>query len=213
MRKKLAPFRNQFILARGWIDSWEDLDDCRRVFVKQPTIRIPDKHLLFDKQKTISTEHHLNLFIPHKHLPNFDTIWEQHNKISFSGYINYYTRSDGSKDYAINTDEQSTILFELETICAAVMDVLSNRTLNTRDDCFLTDYALSKVKELNIKLEGYGNNLPTFKHTYSWYKETINKIEKLIDICIKSLVTMRSNRAYRRAFKKSKSTLKEHIFM
>ena len=105
------------------------------------------------------------------------------------------------------------LLFELETICAAVMDVLSNRTLNTRDDCFLTDYALSKVKELNIKLEGYGNNLPTFKHTYSWYKETINKIEKLIDICIKSLVTMRSNRAYRRAFKKSKSTLKEHIFM
>ena len=213
MRNALAPHRNQFILARGWIDSWEDLDDCRRVFVKQPTIRIPDKHLLFDKQKTISTEHHLNLFIPHKHLPNFDTIWEQHNKISFSGYINYYTRSDGSRDFAINTDEQSTILFELETVATAVMDVMSNSNLNTKDDRFLTDYAIKKIKELDIRLESYGDNLPTFRHTYAWYKDTINKIEKVIEISYKNINTIRSNRAFRRAFNKKKSSFREYIFM
>ena len=213
MRTKLAPYRNQFILARGWIENWEDLDGTRRVFVKQPSIRKPDKNILFDKQEIISTEHHLNLFIPHIHLQNFDVIWEVHNKISFSGYINYYTRSDGSRDFAINTDEQSTILFELETVATAVMDVMSNSNLNTKDDRFLTDYAIKKIKELDIRLESYGDNLPTFRHTYAWYKDTIKKIEKVIEISYKNINTIRSNRAFRRAFNKKKSSFREYIFM
>ena len=213
MRNALAPHRNQFILAEGWIDFWNDFDDCRRVLVKQPTIRIPNKEILFNKQEIISTEHHLNLFIPFNHLINFNTIFERHNKISFSGYINYYTRSDGSKDYAINTDEQSTILFELEQICSAIVDLFDSKSLLTFDDTYLTTCALPKLNELEIRLESYGNNLPTFQHTYKWYKETIDYVRRVVDTGLKSNQTINSNRAFRRAFKKSKSSIKEFIFM
>ena len=207
MRNKLAPYRNQFVLAKGWIDSWEDLDECRRVFVKQPTIRKPNKELLFENQEIISTEHHLNLFIPHIHIPDFDTTFGMHNKISFSGYINLYTRSDGSKDYSINTDEQSTILFELETLCCAITDVLQNKTLNSNDDDFLTDYALPKLTELDIRLEGYGNNLPTFRHNYKWYKETISKVKRVVEYSNRYVQSIQCNRSFRRAQKKRKGGL------
>ena len=213
MRKALAPYRNQFILAEGWIDNWEDLHDCRKVLIKQPTIRKPNKEILFNKQEIISTEHHLNLFIPFNHLLNFDTTFETHNKISFSGYINYYTRSDGSKDYAINTDEQSTICFELEKVCAAIMDILNSNSITSFDGSYFTDYALPKLKELDERLDGYGNNLPTFKYTYNWYKETIVICMDVIDKTMNSIKTIKSNRAYRRAFKKIKSSIKGFIFM
>ena len=213
MRKALAPYRNQFILAEGWIGFWNDFDDCRRVLVKQPTIRKPNREILFNKQEIISTEHHLNLFIPFNHLINFDTIFERHNKISFSGYVNYYTRSDGSKDYAINTDEQSTIFYELDKVCSALMDLLNSNSINSFDDSYFNAYALPKLKELEERLESYGNNLPTFKYTYNWYKDIILRCRSVIDKTLKSIKTINSNRSFRRAFKKNKSSIKEFLFM
>tara|TARA_B100000287_G_scaffold371648_1_gene369834 strand:+ start:365 stop:1042 length:678 start_codon:yes stop_codon:yes gene_type:complete len=207
MRHKLAPYRNQFVLAKGWIDDWEDLDECRRVFVKQPTIRKPNKELLFENQEIISTEHHLNLFIPHMHIPDFDTTFEMHNKISFSGYINLYTRSDGSKDYAVNTNEQSTILLELETLSIAIQDILNNKTCNSSNDNFLTDYALPKLKELEIRLEGYGDNLPTFRHNYQWYKDTISMVKRVVEYGNRYVQSIEGNRSFRRAHKKKRGGL------
>ena len=93
MRKALQPYVNQYVLGRGWITDWEEMDNgVTRVFVEQPTLRKPNKHILFDNQEIISTEHHLNLFIDKDWLEGTDN-WkaEKYKQIDFTGIIQHYT--------------------------------------------------------------------------------------------------------------------------
>ena len=90
MRTSLAPHLDEYVLCKGWIGDWEDIKEysTRRVFVLQPTIKQADKNLLYKEQKTISTEHHLNLFIKFEDLSNYDTeSFQLKNPINFTGEI------------------------------------------------------------------------------------------------------------------------------
>ena len=127
MRTSLAPYLDEYVLCRGWIAGWEDLSEysTRRVFVSQPTIKKADKNILYKKQEVISTEHHLNLFIRFDDLPNYDTSsFQLKNPINFTGVIEGYTRKDGTKDYGIYANAQSTLPFRIKRLIFAVNDSL-----------------------------------------------------------------------------------------
>ena len=71
MRKKLEPYLNTYVLCKGWIKSWKDINEIkpqRRIVVSQPTIKESNKDTLFVDLPRISTEHHLNLFIDQEDL-------------------------------------------------------------------------------------------------------------------------------------------------
>ena len=85
MRSALSSHLNEFVLCRGWISFWEEIPEysTRRVVVSQPTIKKADINLLYKDQKFISTEHHLNLFIKHEDLPNYEIVFELNEIINF----------------------------------------------------------------------------------------------------------------------------------
>ena len=126
MREKLADHIGEYVLCRGWIGGWEDMDKCstRRLYIKQPTIKRANKDLLYAEQETISTEHHLNLFIKYEDLPDYDTTFELNQPIHFTGEVEEYTRADGTTDFGIYGTKQSTISFKLERIIKSVQETL-----------------------------------------------------------------------------------------
>ena len=71
----------------------------RQVVVKNPTIRKADRNLRFEKQTLLTKEDHLNLFIEHKDLPNYDATFQLHASIQFSGVV---------QDYVGQTDPLTT---------------------------------------------------------------------------------------------------------
>ena len=78
-------------------------------FYKEPHIKKPNKDLLFDNQELLSKEHHLNLFIKKTNFRYYLSIFEKLEPIYFSGRVQQYTRSDGSKDFGIYPIKQSLI--------------------------------------------------------------------------------------------------------
>ena len=101
--RSINRIRKPLVLCKGWIDSWKDFEgsEIRQVCVKQPTIKVADKNLVFAEQKVISTEHHINLFIPFEDLTEYKAQFQQHRTISFSGVVKQYTRRNGTTDYGI----------------------------------------------------------------------------------------------------------------
>ena len=200
MRTGLLPYLGQQVLCRGWIASWVDVIDSstRRVVVKQPTIRMADRNLLFSDQVLLSTEHHLNLFIDFQDLPQYDTTFQVHEPIQFSGVVQNYVRSDGSTDIGIAAGRQSTLPFEIERV-RLVVSQSGSPTL-------LRDFALPQAKKLLCDLEEAGDMLPTFRSTYATYRTLL---EELINDAGVALNWM-SSRDYRRLVKK-KGSLLRHI--
>ena len=64
MRKGLIPYINHYVLGQGWIAGWEKIEETTsyRFYIDKPTIKKPDKNLLFKEQQLISKEDHINLF-------------------------------------------------------------------------------------------------------------------------------------------------------
>jgi len=120
MRTNLKPHLGTFVLCKGWIKDWKDIDEKhpqRKVLISQPTIRKPDKDLLFENQPIISTEHHLNLYINKEDLSDYPK-FELNNTLDFSGIIEGYMRSNGSIDYGVYPNKQSLLHIKLELINA-----------------------------------------------------------------------------------------------
>ena len=136
MRTSLAPYLNQFVLCSGWISYWEELPELstRQVVVSQPTIKKPDRNLLFKDQEVISTEHHLNLFIKHDDLPNYEIIFELNGIINFTGLVEKYTRKEGTNDYGIYADKQSTLPYEIEKLVSGFKPTAANSTFLERQN-------------------------------------------------------------------------------
>ena len=86
------------------------------------TVRQPDPELLFKEQQGVSTEHHINLFIPFEDLTKYNTrFFELKEPIHFSGIVERYTRKDGSSDFGALT-KQSTLPMEIERLKKSVFD-------------------------------------------------------------------------------------------
>ena len=98
------------------IGGWEDMDKCstRRLYIKQPTIKRANKDLLYAEQETISTEHHLNLFIKYEDLPDYDATFELNQPIHFTVRLKNTPEQTGLLTSASTRDKQSTISFKLD---------------------------------------------------------------------------------------------------
>ncbi len=209
MRTSLAPYLNQFVLCKGWISFWEEIPEysTRRVVVSQTTIKKADKHLLFEKQKVISTEHHLNLFIKYEDLPNYEIIFELQGIINFTGIVERYTRKDGSEDYGIYANKQSTIPFEIQQLRKGTDDAYKTFNDFGKGLEYLKTYAIPKADELMVRLEECGDMLPTFTNTYADYFLHLSHLQEAIPKHIRYYNGIISSREYRRRNRKSKSSL------
>ncbi len=213
MRTSLAPYLNDFVLCRGWIAFWEELKEhaTRRVVISQATIKKADKDLLYEKQEVISTEHHLNLFIKHEDLPNYEMIFELNEIINFTGVVEEYTRTDGSRDYGIYANKQSTLPFEIEKLRKGFDEALNSIEDFEKSLEYLKNYAKPKTRELLLRFkeieDGGKNNFPTFHKTLKGYATVLADLYFSIPDTISSYENYVSSRHYRRSKKKRKSSL------
>ena len=208
MRSALVPHLNQLVLGKGWIDSWEDFKSTqtRRVCVKQPTIKIADKHTLFANQQVISTEHHINLFIPYNLLEQYEAQFITHSPISFSGEVVEYQRQNGSVDYGISANPQHRINLDLERLSLALVDIGRAYPFASSTLAFYEHTALPQVRLLQERLEQAGNALPTFEKTYKEYKRMLEEMGRTIEMVIGKVKRHTQTRDYRRQ-QKGRSTL------
>jgi hypothetical protein len=200
MRSAFVPHLNQLVLGKGWIDSWEDFKSTqtRRVCVKQPTIKIADKHTLFANQQVVSTEHHINLFIPYNLLEQYEAQFITHSPISFSGEVVEYQRQNGSVDYGISANPQHRLNLDLERLSLALVDIGKANPFASTTLAFYEHTALPQVRLLQERLEQAGNALPTFEKTYKQYKKMLEEMSVAIEMVIKKVKHRTQTRDYRR---------------
>ena len=212
MRTPLAPYLDKYVLCKGWIADWEDMPECstRRVFVSQPTIKKANKNLLFKEQEVISTEHHLNLFIRYEDLTDYDAVFELNSPISFTGVIERYTRSDGSIDYGVYANKQSTIAFKLERLIKSLQETMNTERLEDINLEYLSTAALRQLRSLKDELEECGDMLPTFNKTYEQYLFELDALTYGVAHIIKRARDYLGSREYRRSKKRKGSPL-SHI--
>ena len=205
MRTSLSKYLDKFVLCRGWIGDWEDFSysQTRRMTVLQTTIRKPDKDLLYKEQEIISTEHHINLFIPFEDLTQYNTrFFELKEPIHFSGKVEHYTRKDGSSDFGIYATKQSTLPMEIERLKQSIFE---SRTFEDKDIDYLEDYALPTIRKLIKRLKNSEECLPTFQHTYVDFLGTLIGMRLGVEERIKTVKTIKQSRTYKRLNKKKKS--------
>ena len=201
MRDKLSPYISQYVLCKGWIDTWEKLEDGKyRVLIKSPVIKEPNKNKLFDDLKVISKEHHINLFLKEKEIGGGLQRFEE---IYFTGNINRYTRSDGTRDYGINPIPYSSLHNEIINVYEELTSALDpNPKYFITKDNLMTFEFIHKPRVLKIEddLEKSGDKLPTFYDTYQGYKSQIENVKEELYLAIKWIRGMCSNRKARRTY-------------
>ena len=201
MRDKLSPYISQYVLCKGWIDTWEKLEDGKyRVLIKSPVIKEPNKNKLFDDLKVISKEHHINLFLKEKEIGGGLQRFEE---IYFTGNINRYTRSDGTRDYGINPIPYSSLHNEIINVYEELTSALDpNPKYFITKDNLMTFEFIHKPGVLKIEddLEKSGDKLPTFYDTYQGYKSQIENVKEELYLAIKWIRGMCSNRKARRTY-------------
>ena len=216
MRTSLAPYLNEFVLCRGWISFWEELTEqsTRRVVVSQTTIKKADIHRLYKDQEVISTEHHLNLFIKHDDLPNYEILFQLNEIINFTGVVEKYTRADGTEDYGIYANQQSTLPFEIEKLVKGFDDAIKSFEDFGKSLDYIQNHAYQKSIELLERMKDIDdgkNMLPTFHKTFKEYAKELGEVFISIPECISNYETIISSRDYRRGKYKVKKNTKGKI--
>ena len=201
MRTKLKELSNQYVMCKGWIDGWWDLENGqRRLLIKNPIIKKPNKDLLFDNQELLSKEHHLNLFIKKTNFRYYLSIFEKLEPIYFSGRVQQYTRSDGSKDFGIYPIKQSLIHQKLHDRIEDLDEIERNcPNVYTKEFLYYLEFKRKPlVLDLLEELEEIGDLLPTFFHTYKEYKKKLTTDLICCKSDISSLRKISSSRRSRR---------------
>jgi len=216
MRTSLSPFLNQFVLCRGWISYWEELPEqsTRRVVVSQTTNKKADIHLLYKDQEVISTEHHLNLFIKHDDLPNYEILFQLNEIINFTGVVEKYTRGDGTQDYGIYANQQSTLPYEIEKLVKGFDDAIQSFEVFDKSLDYIQNYAYPKSMELIYRMKEIDdgkNMLPTFHKTFNQYFKDLAEVFQSIPLNIEKHKSIISSRDYRRGKRKVKRNTKGKV--
>lgn len=212
MRTALIPYQNQYVLAKGWITDWKDDEETqtRRMYVSNVIVKKADKNLTFDNQTLISKEDHLNFFIPIKYIPT--NFYEKYTCLALAGYITQYSRKDGSIDYGLTPIKQSRIEERIRAVCDRAEIMTSSNFLTPQ--ALLTLYSLKEqVIECDRELDEAGDLLPTFYSSYAEYKEEIKEWIEAFDKGIRTINSVCSNRAMRRANKVKRNfarTINQH---
>jgi len=209
MRSKLEDHIGSYVLCKGWVGGWEDMPECstRRVFIKQPTIKKGDADLLYENQITISTEHHLNLFIKYEDLKDYESNFDLHSSIHFAGFIQQYTRKNGTIDFGVYPAKQSTLHFKLERLVQSIQDTLA-QSVGEIDLTYL-ESALKQVGVLHRELEESGEHLPSFKRTRRDFLLVLGALSYGLPKSIRETKAVLASRAYRRSQRPRKTCLGE----
>jgi hypothetical protein len=209
MRTNLEKHIGSYVLCRGWIGGWEDMPDCstRRLYIKQPTIKIANPELIFEEQEKISTEHHINLFVNHSDLQDYESNFEIHTLIDFAGFIEKYTRANGTTDYGIYPAKQSTLDFRLGRLVKSIDETLRNQF--SEEDLSYLSSALNQVRVLREELDASGVLLPTFKQTKEEFLWCLDALLLGLTKSIRRTKGMLSSREYRRSQRTKKTPLEE----
>jgi len=216
MRTSLAPYLNEFVLCRGWISFWEELTEqsTRRVVVSQTTIKKADIHRLYKDQEVISTEHHLNLFIKHDDLLNYETLFQLNETINFTGVIEKYTRGDGTQDYGVYANQQSTLPYEIEKLVKGFDDAIKSFDDFEKSLDYIENHAYPKSIELLTRMRDIDeskNMLPTFHKTFTQYVKELAEVFQSIPENINDYRNIVNSRDYRRGKYKVKKNTKGKI--
>tara|TARA_B100001996_G_scaffold133158_1_gene101351 strand:+ start:7360 stop:8010 length:651 start_codon:yes stop_codon:yes gene_type:complete len=201
MRIKLEPYEGTYVLCKGWIKSWKDINHKqpqRKLLISQPTIREPNRDLMFNDLPIISTEHHINLFINQEDLATYTNSFDLNSTIEFSGIIQGYMRTDGSIDYGIYPNQQSLLHLKLEALRTYYPHLAKEVGVWNEEFYSFSQSAKRGLLTLSQELESAGDQLPTFIHTYKWYRSEIDDWLFCCDYCIKRIETACSSRALRR---------------
>ena len=85
MRVDLAKYINQYVLCKGWITDWEQMNENTfRAYIEKPLIKKPNKNAVWEELETLSREHHINLFLPYNIVEQMRFTFDQNNGL-FSG--------------------------------------------------------------------------------------------------------------------------------
>lgn len=198
MRIELADYLNQYVLCKGWITGWEQINEKTfRAYIDKPVIKKPNKDAVFDDLETISIENHINLFLPYN-VKNGNP-YNKYDCVVFTGYIREYTRKDGTKDYGVYPIAQSTLHEELFEMAAYVKRIQEEypRT-SVKALLHLEQHVKPYILHLEEELEDAGDLLPTFYHTYDFYHTEIQEWKQMISLVCKLIRVIHSNRKFRR---------------
>lgn len=207
MRIDLAEHINQYVLCKGWITDWKQInEDTFRAYIDKPIIKKPNKDKVFDDLELLSVENHINLFLPFKNDGKNKLPYTRYQCVTFAGYIKQYTRSDGTTDYGVYPIAQSKLhqdLMEMDDYISALTDRFNAASVE------LLMHLEKNVKPFILHLEeeliDAGDLLPTFYHTYDFYQNEIDEWKELISKLCKMIRTIHSNRRLRRKHKVSEN--------
>ena len=204
MRTKLSQHKNEYILGKGWISNWEQLDETKfRVAVSNPIIKKANKDVLFQNQVVISKEHHINFFIDlaSEEYEGKEFPYQMYDCLYFAGRINAYTRKDGTKDFGVYTIPQSMLEHNLDEMNRLIRFVRNKHSDASAQMLYcLEKQIVPRVARLEVELESAGNLLPTFRKTYNEYRELIDIWKCYLVKVIKQIRCIHSNRAMRRQY-------------
>jgi len=200
-RYGLAPYVGEYVLCKGWIKGWKDISKTsqRRVVISQPTIKKPNKNLLFANQEILSKEHHLNLFINKDILYSYE-IYEDfqiYNQFCFAGVVKEYQRKNGTIDYGIYPTAQSTLHYRLSYITHKCLELTREDRYSSNTLEFM-NFMLPQLDKMIEELEIAGDYLPTFYSTYNKYKIGLDEWREGVEDMISKIQNIHNSRAYRR---------------
>ena len=172
MRIALANHVNENVLLKGWINDWKDLENSNnfQLSIKNPIIKKVDKNILFDNQKILSREDHINLFLPKDRFQSFKNHYSRLDAVYCSGKIIQYTRSNGTQDYGIDLYLTSTVVDRFDAFLEdgySVLKVTKKMGYPTRELLnYIRHYLIPRSHELENEIEEIGDLFPTFSGTY-----------------------------------------------
>lgn len=203
MRIELSKYIGEYVLCKGWITDWKIIEGKTfRAYIDSPVIKKPNKHIIFEEQELISIENHINLFLPYNAKGDGIVPYERYQCVTFAGIIREYKRKDGTKDYGIYPIAQSSLHQDLQ----AMGNYVNNLTPFEAVAQVNTLVHLEKVVKpyilhLEDELEDAGDLLPTFYHTYEFYRKEIEDWKSITKQYSNVIRCIHSNRRLRRKFK------------
>ena len=174
MRNKLKSHVGQYVMCRGWITDWEELeDDVTRIYIKNPLIKIPNREVRFDNLKVLSKEDHINLFINNEHLGRHTLA--RYKPVDFAGSVYHYTRSNGTHDYGVQTEPFSFLDKKITHFIEVSNRITDKFSISPESLAWTAEIAPVILENMLEDLEASGDHLPTFNGTYPEYKKLLEK--------------------------------------
>jgi hypothetical protein len=204
MRTALIPYINQYVLGQGWIGGWENNKETKsyRFYIDKPTIKKPNKNLLFEEQELISQEDHINLFWEYGDVKDITLPFKKYQQVQFTGCVNEYRRKDGSYDYGVYPVPYSKLESKLNQLALYVKRICKTIKRFSDEELYQYEWEVKpQIKRLLFELEDAGDLLPTFYSTYSHYKTELNEMKRITNEITKDIRGIHGNRTFRRKYK------------